>query len=172
MNSRKFLLMLIDIVIVLFANAMMALLSETGIQSILVNGQFTAAKILATVVAILACRIGMRLYGCIWRYANVRQYLKLILADVIGTALLLLVCREIPALYLGFSYTVLVVLVTLVLTLISRFLYQATYAYLGKNQDKGDIKKAAKKLLYNFSEKKIQNQINLCFLKITTYYMI
>jgi len=161
MNSRKFLLILIDGVIVLFANASMALLAETGVQSILVNGQFTVAKILAMVVAIVVCRSAMRLYGCIWRYANVRQYLKLILADAVGTALVLLVCREIPGMYLGFSYTVLVSLVTLVLTLITRFLYQAAYAYLGKTRDKGSVKKTAEKLLFNFSEKKNLNQINV-----------
>ncbi len=124
--SRRFLLLLADIAIVIAVYGFVCVLSKISISSlILANGPFSPSKLIAMYLPVFLIRILMGLYNYVWKYANVSTYMKVVIADCTGSAAFFLAGRYwFRQVYIGFSYTVIMLMMVLLATLMSRFLFQ------------------------------------------------
>ncbi len=134
-SGRRAVLLAIDAAIIGCVYFLMAFLSTLSVGSMAVNGAFTVQKLFALCVCILVFRLLFSIYNCVWRYANVKTYLKLMLSDFLGAGAYFLIGRRWGVLYIGFAYTLVTAVLILVLTLASRFLYQFLYAYVSQKSD-------------------------------------
>jgi len=155
LSKRRLELMAIDTVILLAVCLIISVLSMLEINSLNVNGSFTPVKGLALYLCVMAARMCFGVYTTVWRYANTSTFLKLIAADVTGGCAFFLAGRISPALNLGAAYTLVAVLLVMLGTLSSRFLYQQVYALAGTASDR----KAMKMLRQNVSER--IHQVNI-----------
>lgn len=79
-------------------------------------------------VSVMLARLGLRMYKNVWRYANSRVYLEMVLCDIVGGAVGFAVSYLIgPSSYIGGWESVALVAMLHSLTLISRFVYQQFY---------------------------------------------
>ncbi len=136
MNQRRFYLILIDIVILLAAYFATALMLQMNIGSLRADGDFTAGKFLLLLVCTFGVRLLLQVYRCLWRYANVNSYLRVVVSDFIGGILFLVIGRIYRPLYIGLACSIIICMIALILTLCSRFFYQYTYAQYGIRQDR------------------------------------
>ncbi len=134
--KRRLELMGIDTAIFLAVCFMMHILTMLDISSLSVNGAFTPGKVLVLYLCMMAARLWFGVYATVWRYANVSIYLKLMTADVVSGCVFFLAGRVIPAANLGAAYTLVTVLLVLLGTLTSRFVYQYLYARAGTASDR------------------------------------
>lgn len=135
MNRRRLQLQIIDSVIILCVYVVFAILSGFDIDSLELNGTFTILKFLLLLLCVLLIRAGTNVYTNIWRYANVRIYLTLVISDAIAGILFIAIGRFFPNLNLGFAYSLLTIMGIMLATLFSRFAYQCFYAYSNRNSD-------------------------------------
>jgi len=135
LSKRRLELMAVDTAIFLTLCLMMSALSRLDIDSLMVNGTFTPRKALVLYLCVMAARVGFGVYTTVWRYANTSTYLRLMTSDAVSGCVFLLIGRVSPAASLGVAYTVVTVLLVLLGTLTSRFLYQQLYAYTGTASD-------------------------------------
>lgn len=135
LSWRRIELILADTAIMCSVYFLMVFLSGLAIGSLEINGDFTIRKFFAMYACVMLIRFFFSIYNCIWRYANVRTYLKLMAADVIGNSIFFLIGRMCQWLYLGFAYTLVNAMLVFTITLASRFLYQFLYAYVGQRSD-------------------------------------
>jgi len=126
--KRRLELMAVDTVILLMVCVVMSALSTLDINSLAVNGEFTPGKALAVYLCLMAARLCLGVYTTVWRYANTSTYLKLMAADTAGGCAFFLAGRVCPAASLGAAYTLVTVLLAMLGTLASRFVYQYLYA--------------------------------------------
>ncbi len=126
---RRILLLMVDGVIMAVVYGAVALMSTLEINSLAPNGTFTPFKLLLLFSCITFMRLLFDIYTSIWRYANTATYLKLMAADLIGGVIFFLIGRINPKVNLGFGYTVLVVMLILLVTLASRFIYHFLFNY-------------------------------------------
>lgn len=129
-NIRKILLLTIDACI--FASvavflAIVAFFSDTATK---ITPQYYLLNVLIFYIFIMASRLCFRSYSNIWRYANSKVYIQIVLADLVGGLLALLVTYFIHTPYLGVWQSVAFVTLFDVLTLSSRFFYQQYYRHL------------------------------------------
>lgn len=96
---------------------------------------FTVPKLAVFCVCLLAVRYAARIYRCIWRYANVNAYLRLVCCDVIAGAVFLAAGRIYKPFGLPVTYHFVLSMTVLILTLCSRFAYQRLYAVRGIRTD-------------------------------------
>ncbi len=134
--KRRLELMGIDTAIFLMVCFMMRVLATLDISSLSVNGGFTLGKALILYLCIMAARLCFRVYTTVWRYANVSIYLRLMTADVVSGCGFFLIGRVSPAASLGAAYTLVTVLLVMLGTLASRFMYQYLYARAGTASDR------------------------------------
>ena len=73
---------------------------------------------------LLISRFIVRTYSNVWRYANARAYLSIVLSDVIGGTVAFVVSIFIRGIYLGWWHSVAIVALITMVTLVSRFIYQ------------------------------------------------
>ncbi|MBQ3132957.1 MAG: polysaccharide biosynthesis protein [Clostridia bacterium] len=98
---------------------------------------FSAASWISTAVAIVLMVIVRAVWGVyhsVWRYARVASYLRLVAADVISCGLLLVLFALLDFGF-GFASTTMVVLLSCLLALVERFLYQVIYASRKTHED-------------------------------------
>lgn len=129
MNKRKIALLVVDLLIVFGVGIGMALIFP-AISSVHWEGENIFGKLGVLAMFLFVSRYFLKVYSSIWRYANVRSYLTLILADAIACLVFFLVSRVIQELVTGFSFVFFCGVTTNLITLISRFIYQVTYARL------------------------------------------
>jgi len=134
--KRRLELMGIDTAIFLAVCVVMSALAMLDISSLSVNGGFTPGKALVLYLCVMAARLCFRVYATVWRYANVSVYLKLMTADAVSGCVFFLVGRANPAASLGAAYTLVTVLLVMLGTLASRFVYQYLYACAGTASDR------------------------------------
>jgi len=135
LSKRRLELMAIDTAIFLTLCLVISVLSTLEIDSLTVNGRFTPGKALLLYLCVMTARVGFGVYNTVWRYANTSTYLRLITADAAGGCVFLLVGRVSSAANLGLAYTLVMVLLVMLGTLTSRFLYQHLYARVGTASD-------------------------------------
>lgn len=124
LNKRRLMLMGIDLIIFIAVYAFFAnfiTISVTARAITLLQNVFHCGIML---LCIFAVRFLFGLYIQIWRYANVRDYLHLILADFIGSLLYLIADRGFLARHLMVSAVVAIICSALIAALSARFLYQ------------------------------------------------
>jgi len=135
LSKRRLELMVIDTVILLTLWSAMSVLSALDINSLTMNGSFTPLKALALYLCVMAVRVCFGVYSTVWRYANTSTYLKLMTADAAGGCVYFLTGRVSPAVSLGAAYTLVTILLVMLGTLTSRFVYQLLYAHAGTASD-------------------------------------
>jgi len=133
--KRRLELMAIDSAIFLTVCLVMSALPILDINSLSVHGRFTLGKALALYLCVMAARLCFRVYTTVWRYANAPTYLRLMAADAISGCVFYLIGRVIQAVSLGAAYTLVTVLLAMLATLGSRFVYQYLYAHVGTVND-------------------------------------
>lgn len=136
MNKRKFLLQLIDLAVILCAAALIAYIFP-AIGSVAIMDSHIMWKIAALAAFLFGMRCLFRLYSNVWRYANVRIYLRIMLSDALGYGCYLLCGRLFPMLNPGFAYATVTVMSIVLTTLLSRFLYQRLHANLNSRKERG-----------------------------------
>lgn len=126
---RRITLLGIDGVIIAAMYGVIIGISTFSVSSLSQNGEFSLLKLILLFLCITLIRLAFNIYTSIWRYANTVTYLKLMVADLLGGSIFFLVGRIWPEVSLGFAYTVLVVLMILLATLASRFIYHFLFHY-------------------------------------------
>ena len=126
---RRITLLGIDGAIIAAMYGVIIWISTFSVSSLSQNGEFSLFKLVLLFLCITLIRLAFNIYTSIWRYANTVTYLKLMAADLLGGGIFFLVGRVYPKVSLGFAYTVLVVLMILLVTLASRFLYHSLFNY-------------------------------------------
>ncbi len=133
--------MLIDILVICAVFAVMVTVFQSEGNLTDIASLTGIIKFAAAAICLIAVRYALRIYSSIWRYANVRSYIKLIAADfigyviylVLGTALLKLVNIK-----LGFVFTTICVMGIMLMTLLTRFGYQILYARSNQKKESAD----------------------------------
>lgn len=133
-NRRRQLLLLIDLAIFLLAYGFTLLVSffssgnefELSLFGYVIN----CASFCITV---FAARMILGIYSSVWRFASALSYLKLVCADAVGGAIAVLVL-EFTKFDIGSWKECTFVCLSLILTLVSRFVYQHKY----RRQNKAD----------------------------------
>lgn len=122
-------LMLIDISVIWTVFVIMSI--TFPIVGVPFGGMSSAiVKFVILTVCLILSRYFLRVYSSIWRYANVRSYGKIIVADFIGYFVHLMLgiaLYKIVDIKLGFIATTLCVMAIMLMTLLSRFCYQLLY---------------------------------------------
>ena len=134
MNKRKFLLAGVDIILMAVV-CLLAVVAFPNIGSVSFDDKYIAYKIISFIVIMLISRIFSGVYSSVWRYATTKSYFKLIFADFISAVLYMMVETVVIEMNLGFAYVAICTMAVLILTLISRFTYQALYAYINRTQE-------------------------------------
>ncbi len=140
MSRRRLFLLFVDSMIMVAVYLALSWMRVLDISSLTVNGEFTLPKFLAIFVILSFVRFVMRVHKPVWRYATVRTYLRMSLADIISGMLYLVLGLAAPDLSIGLGCALIFFMANLLLTLFSRFLYQVNYAHRAQTADKAQNK--------------------------------
>lgn len=134
LRNRTHILILLDILAfegVYWASVAAAFYSSTSTERSLQNYIVTSFVLL---VAVLASRLFFSVYHNVWRYANSRAYLMMVIADFVGGIVGITACyllnQIVSGVYFGIWQTVAVISGFALVTLVMRFLYQQRYRHL------------------------------------------
>lgn len=127
MNLRKAALLFIDILIILLISVGVTLLLS-DINSIKIDISSMPLKLSLLALCLVGMRVVLRCYSCIWRYANVPSYVRLLVSDALGCGIYLIIGLIRIELYPGFAFSVISVMAIMIATLLTRFGYQIIYA--------------------------------------------
>lgn len=134
-KNRKLILLLIDIVSFVAIFWGTVLISSGSSTSVPLTDLQYLISMLALAVCTFGARIALSVYNNVWRYANSRAYLLMVVADAIGCVVGLLVSRAVKC-YFGVWQTSTIVCAFSLLTLVLRFGYQLRYRYYNVDIDK------------------------------------
>jgi len=135
-NNRKKKLLLIDIIIyaaVYITTAVIMCFSSHG-QSIDQLKYISNALILFSGIILVRMMVGV--YKNVWRYANSRAYLEIVLSDFLGGLMGLMVTYLLVYPYIGIWQSASIVAMVDIVTLSSRFIYQQHYRHMNVGLDK------------------------------------
>lgn len=127
-SKRRLELLLIDSMIIFFCYKLVSFMSDMSIGSIHMDGDFTVKKFFMLFTCIMIIRFLLCIYNSLWRYANTKTYLKIMISDTVGGSFFVLIGREYNEFSIGFAYSVVAVMLIMMTTLASRFTYQYLYA--------------------------------------------
>ena len=137
-RNRTYILMLIDILIfesIFWCSAFSATTSSTSVTRSF--PEYLAASAILLLTLFLA-RFAFSIYHNVWRYANSRAYLLLVLSDIVGGCVGVAICRLLNVylnIYFGIWQMISIVAFTNLATLASRFIYQQHYRHLNVTLD-------------------------------------
>ncbi|MBR2412874.1 MAG: polysaccharide biosynthesis protein [Clostridia bacterium] len=132
-NKRKWLLLMIDIGCFFGVYIAIAFIAMHSSSSIAINREGYMLNLTIFLVCLIASRVIIRVYSNVWRYANSKAYLQMVIADSIGGIAALFITYSLNAqlqTYFGIWQSASVVALFDVLTLTSRFAYQQYYRHL------------------------------------------
>ncbi len=136
-RSRRLVLLLADFCVMLGTYIIIAIISNYGpsgqkFMQILLN-------FLVFAVSIFAARFILGVYSNVWRYANSKAFIYVVVADFMAGALTFLLFWLIPYLRTGVFGWSLVALIAVVdiITLFARFFYQTLYKHYSKYGEEG-----------------------------------
>jgi len=135
LKSRKIILALLDaalLTIVFWVSVLAAMYSSTSVPK---NGQQYIASFLILLVCIFFSRLLFSVYNNVWRYANSRAYLFMVLADLIGGGIGIALCYLIHTIYIGIWQSAAIIAFFSLATLSMRFCYQQRYRHLNLSLD-------------------------------------
>nr|MBQ5810938.1 polysaccharide biosynthesis protein [Clostridia bacterium] len=135
LKNRKILLLLIDIVsFVSISLAMIISSFESSTSVILETDEYL--NVLAILgICVFLSRLLFRVYDNVWRYANSRAYLLMVMSDSFGGAIGTAICYT-TGNYFGIWQTLATAAVFSLFTLVLRFGYQLRYRYYNVDIDK------------------------------------
>ncbi len=137
-NKRKWLLLMIDIACFLGMYVAVAFIAMHSSSSIAINRQGYVLNLCIFLICLIVSRVIIRVYSNVWRYANSKAYLQMVIADGIGGVAALFITYSLNAslqTYFGIWQSASVVALFDVLTLTSRFAYQQYYRHLNVSID-------------------------------------
>lgn len=125
-SFRRILLLLIDIAFLAISYAVSSVLSVfSSVINIEFNITVYALNFLIFVIFIFGLRLALKVYGNVWRYANTRAYLIMIVSDFFATVLAVAFTKFIlDAAYINIWNVLVNVSVFTLISLMSRFMYQ------------------------------------------------
>ena len=134
-NRRKLLLCLIDTLCFLCVYLMVIIISNISSSGVLLKESHYIIHFAITLLIAMVARFCFKVYSNIWRYANSRAYLTMVVSDCVATVVSVLFTRF-TKLNTGVWQTSLVFVGFCLLTLTNRFVYQQI-----KNREIVDISK-------------------------------
>ena len=137
LNSRKTILFLIDVLIIIFAYYFIGLLAVAKKDITMITLAFTFSKLFWLIVLTMSLRIFFNIYKSVWRYADIKTYIKLIISDILAGIIYIVIGRIFKQINIGAAYSLIIILFVIVITLFSRFVYQ--YLYAKKNAKDEDV---------------------------------
>ena len=133
MNKRRLLLFIIDIVIFVAVFAFLAYFIQISATPARLTLRQAAGHCALMLACVFVMRIVFGLYVQIWRYANVRDYLNLIVADFFGGLIYLAIDRSmLVGSHLMVASSIAIVCSVLIASLSARFIYQRMRYYINK----------------------------------------
>lgn len=135
MNKRRLLLFIFDIVIFVTVFAFLAYFIKISAALAPLSLRQAAVHCGIMVACVFLMRILFGLYVQIWRYANVRDYLNLIIADFFGGVIYLAIDRSVLAgSHLMVASSIAIVCSALIISLSARFTYQRMRFFFNKRR--------------------------------------
>lgn len=134
MNKRKLWLYLIDLAMMVGIMSAVALLFSWA-GSVGLISENLIIKIAAFTVCLMGIRTVMNMYSNVWRYANVKLYLKIMLSDAIGGGIFFFLGKIVPVLNPGFAFIFISICLIVLATLVSRFGYQIIHAHFNSRKE-------------------------------------
>lgn len=135
MNKRRLLLFIIDTLIFVAVFAFLASFIQISSELRILSLRQAALHCGVMLACVFLMRIFFGLYVQIWRYANVRDYLNLIVADFFGGLIYLAIDRSmLVGSHLMVASSIAIVCSVLIASLSARFIYQRLHYYINKRQ--------------------------------------
>ena len=133
MNKRRLLLFIIDTLIFVAVFAFLASFIQISSELRILSLRQAAIHCAVMLACVFLMRILFGLYVQIWRYANVRDYLNLIVADFFGGLIYLVIDRSmLVGSHLMVASSIAIVCSVLIASLSARFIYQRMRYYINK----------------------------------------
>ncbi|MBQ9085256.1 MAG: hypothetical protein IJY24_06340, partial [Clostridia bacterium] len=137
LSRRRLILMGVDAALLLATYALAICMSAiSNPHTVDMIGSY-ALNFLLMLLLIGVTRTVMRVYSNVWRYANSKAYLDMVISDAIGGALTLIISYILGDLiypvFIGGWQTVAIVALFNLATLVSRFVYQQGYKIISRN---------------------------------------
>jgi len=126
--ARRVVLVMIDLVCLLIIFAVAAVLEQFTYKSTFVLWD-NIINIIILAATIFGSRFVLSVYTNIWRYANSKAYLLMVLSDFFGGVAAILIARSLGT-YVGFWQNASIVSLFNVATLTLRFIYQQFYRHI------------------------------------------
>ena len=126
MNKKKLLLFSIDVSIFLSINLVFAAIYTFLLHKVDITLIGLTINIFFTLFCICASRFAFRIYSNIWRYASSPVFLKMVIADAVGSAIAIVVFELLTYNHIGFPviFHMLVCATYILVTLTTRFAYR------------------------------------------------
>ena len=123
LDKRKTLLYLIDSACYLCVYLATAIIAAFSSSAVRLNAKEYIFHFVVTYLVAMLARLSIRVYRNIWRYANSRAYLEMVLGDFIAAAISVAITRLTPW-NVGVWQTGVIFMGFCLLTLTNRFIYQ------------------------------------------------
>ncbi len=151
---RRIKLVFYDLLLLLFSNAVLALLNVGLLQ----KADYVAAfiQMVFSVVLVFACRYLWNVYKQVWRYGGSSAYLHLILSDATAGVLFTLLQLPMFSFRVSFTHAFSVIAVNLLLTLLIRHLYQYMYENASRQTKLGSFLRWVAKNIAGLEVKHLQ----------------
>ena len=133
LKRRRLILFLIDIIIISSVYIATTFLVNSGLSSLVMSTDGILLNLINFVLCISVMRFITRIYSRIWRYANADTYLTLLVSDFIAGLAIIIFDRYISFFDVGIAGIVIVVMGEMVITVISRLIYQQLHVVSDKH---------------------------------------
>ncbi len=105
------------------------------------NGEIYLYNSICLALCVILMRFVLKSYNNVWRYTNTGAYVVMMVADILGGALSLVLSRFvlrafINDFYIGIWHAVTVTALSLLVALLSRFVYRLVYKYANKHDER------------------------------------
>ena len=126
-NRRKIMLVSIDIGAFFIIYLSSILIASISVSSWTISAIAYLNNAFIFLMVLLISRFAARVYSNVWRYANSKAYLQMVIADLIGGILATVITWNINDIYFGIWQSASLVAMFNVSTLTFRFVYQQYY---------------------------------------------
>ncbi len=156
LSVRSLELIAIDTAIIAAVWLLICFLSTLAVSSMQTNGPFALRKMAVLYILIIVLRFFFSMYNSVIRYADEKLYAKLIISDALAGTIFFLIGRFwIKPIYVGFSYTLITIMMINLATIGSRLFYQLLYARIGSSTEKSALRR------FWFGDKRDVHRINI-----------
>lgn len=128
-NRRKIMLIFIDVGAFIFIYLSSALIASISGSSMTISPIAYLNNAFIFLVVLFLSRFAARVYSNVWRYANSKAYLQMVIADLVGGILATVITWNINVIYFGIWQSASLVAMFNVSTLTFRFAYQQYYRH-------------------------------------------